>query len=66
MKEVNSPVNTRNTTSPLSVKLPLSPGARSAPGRGDSVPPQPPHGGAASRHSQEPAASLQVTGPEDD
>jgi hypothetical protein len=31
--EVNSPVNTRNTTSRLASKQPLSPGARSNPGR---------------------------------
>ena len=32
-REVNSPVNTRNTTSKLRSNLPLSPGARSNPGR---------------------------------
>jgi len=32
-REVNSPVNTRNTTSKLRSNLPLSPGARSDPGR---------------------------------
>jgi hypothetical protein len=32
-REVNSRVNTRNTTSKLRSNLPLSPGARSDPGR---------------------------------
>jgi len=32
-REVNSPVNTRNTTSKLRSNQPLSPGARSHPGR---------------------------------
>jgi hypothetical protein len=63
-KEVNSPVNTRNTTSKLKSNLPLSPGARSDPSkRGDSVPAQPQHS-QVSRHSEEPA-SIQITGPEE-
>src|SRR5262249_34242822 len=45
-KDVNSPVNTRNTTSKLSGNIPgFSPGAKSAPGRGDqatSHEPEPP------------------------
>jgi hypothetical protein len=35
MKDVNSPVNTVNAGSRLSNPLPLSPGARSNPSRGD-------------------------------
>ena len=47
----------------------LSPGARSSPSRGlgpqaNSIPPQPSHRGA-SRHSEEPSASMEVIGPED-
>jgi hypothetical protein len=38
-REVNSPVNSRNTTSKLSGNIPgFSPGAKSAPGRGDQAP----------------------------
>ena len=71
IKDVNSPVNTRNTGSKLSSKVPLSPGARSNPDRAggpkfDSVPPQPQHRGAGvSPHAEEPA-ELKITGPEDD
>ena len=36
-KDVNSPVNTRHPASKLSSNLPLSPGARSDPGRGDQA-----------------------------
>jgi len=44
-REVNSPVNSRNTASKLHSNLPLSPGARSDPSRGDqatSHEPEPP------------------------
>lgn len=38
-REVNSPVNSRNTTSKLSGNIPgFSPGAKSAPGRSDQAP----------------------------
>jgi hypothetical protein len=49
VKEVNCPVNTRNTGSKLSGNIPgFSPGAKSDPGcvggpRLDSVPAEPPH-----------------------
>jgi hypothetical protein len=42
--EVKSPVSTTTPGSKLSSNLPLSPGARSDPGRRDSVPNQPSHG----------------------
>jgi hypothetical protein len=58
-KDVNSPVNSRNTSSKLSGNIPCSsPGARSMPGsdRRDSVPAQPSHGAGShvSRMSEEP------------
>jgi hypothetical protein len=69
--EVKSPINTaasvRGNTGPGSNPRPLSPGARSNPSRAegpkfDSVPPQPPHGSGS---SEEPAANLQATGPDE-
>ena len=64
-KEVCSPVS--RPGSKVGSGQPLSPGARSNPSRGsgpqaDSVPSQPPR---TSRHSEEPAASMEVIGPED-
>jgi hypothetical protein len=72
-REVNSPVNTRNTMSKLSSNRPLSPGARSNPGRVegpkfDAVPTSQLRTTRAA-HQEEPAipagATTQVTGPED-
>jgi hypothetical protein len=73
IKDVNFPVNTRNTGSKLRSNLPLSPGARSDPGRVggpkfDSVPPQPTHRGTGvSPHAEEPVPGSPtiVSGPED-
>jgi hypothetical protein len=60
VKEVCSPVNTSHTSSKLSNKMPLSPGARSSPSRRDSVPGQP-SGGQVSRGSnKDPEPSLEV------
>jgi hypothetical protein len=64
-QEVRSPVS--RPGSKVGSGQPLSPGARSNPSRGsgpqaDSVPSQPPR---TSRHSEEPAASMEVIGPED-
>jgi hypothetical protein len=63
--EVLSPVSRKG--SKVGSNPPLSPGARSDPGRAttDRVPAQPSHE-TTSRHSEEPAASLQVTGPPED
>lgn len=66
-REVQSPVSVKG--SKVGSGAPLSPGAQSSPSRGsgptaDSIPPQPSHGGA-SRHSEEPSASMTVVGPED-
>jgi hypothetical protein len=36
-REVNSPVNTRNTASKVGSGQPMSPGAQSAPGRRDQI-----------------------------
>jgi hypothetical protein len=60
--EVKSPVSTNTPGSKLHSNLPLSPGARSDPGRRDSVPNQPPH--AARKGDQQPA-SVSLTGPAD-
>ena len=74
IKDVNSPVNTRNTGSKLRSNLPISPGARSHPDRAggskfDSVPPQSTHRGTGvSPHAEEPSipsSTPVVTGPED-
>ena len=71
-KEVNSPVNTRNTGSKLSGNIPgSSPGAKSDPGREggprfDNVQPQPQHRTAT--HQEEPpipSSTPVVTGPEE-
>jgi hypothetical protein len=62
---VESPVSRKG--SKVGSNQPLSPGARSDPGRSggprfDSVPPQPAH---VSRNSEPPAASLEVIGPKE-
>ena len=62
-----SPANSRHPGNTLGGGQPLTPGARSNPSRGersqaDSVPSQPSH---TPRHSEPPAASLKVVGPED-
>jgi len=70
-KEVNSPVNTRNTGSKLSGNIPgFSPGARSDPGRVGGptfdAPPEPQHRTAT--HQEEPpipSSTPVVTGPEE-
>jgi hypothetical protein len=64
VKEICSPVNTSHTSSKLSNKMPLSPGARSNPMRRDSVPGQP-GGGMVSLGSKDPEPSLPVPGEED-
>jgi hypothetical protein len=68
-REVNSPVNSRNTTSKLRSNLPLSPGAKSNPSAGgpkfDSVPPQPQHRTATHEEPPIPGGTTVVTGPED-
>jgi hypothetical protein len=74
-REVESPVNTRNTTSKLTSNLPLSPGARSNPGRAegprfDNAVPQSQLRTTRAAHQEEPAippSSTTVTvGPEED
>lgn len=68
-REVNSPVNTRNTTSKLSGNIPgFSPGAKTDPGREggpkfDSVQPQ--HRTATHQETPVPSATPVVIGPED-
>ena len=70
-KEVNSPVNTRNTGSKLSGNIPgFSPGAKSDPGREggprfDNVQPQPQHRTATHQETPVPSATPVVIGPED-
>ena len=66
-KEVCSPVS--RVGSKVGSGQPMSPGARSNPSRGDSVPSQP-HNTASPVHSHDegnkgPEGSLTVTGPED-
>ena len=61
IKEVISPVSTTHPNSKVGSNPPRY-RSGPAPGMADSVPAQP-SGGRASRHNEEPAASLQVTGP---
>jgi hypothetical protein len=64
VKEICSPVSRKG--SKVGSGQPMSPGARSAPGKRetDSVPPQP--SGVRSTMSEEPApSSVRVTGPEE-
>jgi len=71
-REVNSPVNTRNTGSKLRSNLPLSPGARSDPGREggprfDNAQPEPQRRDRTAAHQEPPIpSSTPVTiGPEE-
>jgi hypothetical protein len=72
-REVNSPVNTRNTTSKLRSNQPLSPGARSDPGRAegprfDAGVPTSQLRSTRAAHQEEPpipAGAMKATGPED-
>lgn len=65
-EEVCSPVSRKG--SKVGSGQPISPGARSSPSRAtgpqtDSIPPQASHG--RTTHGEEPAASMEVIGPED-
>jgi hypothetical protein len=67
ISDVCSPVSRKG--SKVGSGQPLSPGARSAPGRAggpkfDSVPPQPTHG-RTSTHQEQPGGTVQVTGPKE-
>jgi hypothetical protein len=66
MKQVNSPVNTANTSSRLSENTGLSPGARSMPGaKRDSVPGQRTHSAPPVKtHSEEPSGRSREPDPD--
>jgi hypothetical protein len=65
VKVICSPVNSSHTSSKLSNKMPLSPGARSNPMRRDSVPGQPAGSQVSRGSNKDPEPSLPVPGAED-